>query len=144
MHKLMTDETPVKVLSLVGAAVISMFFMAAVANSGVAWGENSGVAISDPFSPANVMAVVDQTANVYSDAVNGYFLTPVNSDFGFMPENLAWIKDNAELTLAVAVGLDDPLPQVTAASGRAIGHVAGANTYNPEYYDNIFSLYTSQ
>lgn len=140
MTKMMTEETPVKVLSLLGAAVVSMFFMAAVSVSGVTWSGNSGAAIADPFSPNNVMAFVDQAAWVYSDAVDAFLVNPAVSDFAFIPENLGWIAENAELALAVAVGLQDPLPQVSAPQ-RVQGQVAGATIYVPQYNDNIFSLY---
>jgi len=139
MHKIVTQETPGKVLTLLSAAVLSMFLMTAVNISSVTWTGNSGNAIPDPFSVQNVTAFIDQAAWVYSSAVHTFLIDPVKADFGFIPENLAWIKDNAELTLAVAVGLEDPLPQVSGAPPSQ-GQVAGAAAY----YDNIFSLYTGQ
>lgn len=125
-------------MSLLMISLMSMFFMTAVTTSNVTWSNNSGTAIPDPFSPTNVVAFIDQAAWVYTDALNTFLINPISSDFGFIPENLVWIKDNAELTLAVAVGLADPMPQISAAPIQ--GQVAGAITYSPQYYDNIFTL----
>lgn len=140
---MMTHESPGKVLTLLAASLLSMFFMTAVAASNVSWINGSGTAIPDPFSPKNVVSVIDQAAWVYSDAIHSFLLDPAVADFSFVPNNLAFIKDSAELTIAVAVGLADPLPQVSSAN-VPVGQVAGAINYSPEYYDNIFSLIVGQ
>jgi hypothetical protein len=142
----MTQETPGKVLSLLGLAVTAMFFMTAVTVSNVTWSGNSGVAIADPFSTQNVMAVVDQVAFVYSNAVNDYFIAPAKADFAFIPDNLIWIKDNAELAIAVAVGLEDPLPGISDPSYASVitGSVAGATTDIAPYNDNVYTLFMRQ
>lgn len=142
MTKMMTQETPVKVLSLLGIAMLSMFFMTAVSLSNVTWSGNSGSSLADPFSPKNVVAFIDQTAWVYSDAANTFLINPAKQDFAFVPENLAWISDNAQLMIAVAVGLEEPLPQLANnVSVDPMGQVAGATIYSTQYIDNSYQSY---
>lgn len=140
MYRMMTHESPGKILSLLGAAVISLFFMTAVSITEVSWQGSSTVSIADPFSPQNVVAFIDQAAWVYSDAAHSTLLDPFADDFALIADNLLWIKDGAEMSLAVAIGLADPLPQVSAPLYAPEGRVAGAVDYSPQYYDNFFSL----
>lgn len=108
----MTEETPAKVLGLLAAATASMILLLAVSATGATFNQ-AGRSFPDPFSPQNLTAFVDQVSANYTAFMDQNLLAPAQRDFGFIPNNLAWIWNNSSPSLAVALGLDiEPLAQV--------------------------------
>ena len=71
----MTEETPAKVLSLLGVALVSMSFMFAVTVSNASFTQVYNP-MPDIFAPANVMAVLDNVSNSYSNFVYAQLVRP--------------------------------------------------------------------
>ncbi len=61
----MTQETPAKIFSLLGAAMFSMFLLFAVSATNASF-DRTETALPDMFNPSSVMAVLDSISNSYS------------------------------------------------------------------------------
>ena len=126
MNQLLTVETPGKVMSLLGASILSLAFLFTVSYSNASFA-GTEVQVPDMFSPQNVVAMVDTTTNAYSSFLNENLIQPAQSDFVALSDMTGWTLSNAKDGLAMAVGLpssgDGVEPAVTVH-----GRVAGAYT----------------
>lgn len=142
---LMTEETPAKVMSLLGTALVSMAFTFAITVSQASFTKVYNP-IPDTFAPQNVMAVLDNVSNSYSKAVYANLVEPEAPGYALAADNLAYIGHEAGSQLLSFVGLGD-LAQVN--QNLAVQpQVAGASTHmvTSKYYPasgggpGIFSL----
>jgi hypothetical protein len=123
MKEFLHEETPSKVLSLLGVAMFSLAFMFTVSVSEASFSQTY-VSLPDPFGPESVVATVDHTAAGYTSFLNAYLLEPTKQDLSQATEGLAWIWDNSKEDVVVALGLDG----VTGVYKDTTGTVAGAYT----------------
>ena len=100
----MTQETPAKVLSLLGVALVSMSFMFAVTLSNASFTQVYNP-IPDIFSPAKVMAVLDNVSNSYSNFVYDQLVKPEAPGYALAADNLAFIGQGAGHQVSNYLGL---------------------------------------
>jgi len=122
----MTEESPVKVVSLLGVAMTSMFFLFAVSFSNANFRSTENP-FPDPFSPASVMAVLDSVSNSYSNFVYDNLINPATAQMSMVSDNVAYIADNAGPQLMAMTGLSG-IQQAQVALTQSSGQVAGAFT----------------
>jgi len=120
----MTEETPVKVLSLLGVALVSMSFMFAVTVSNASFTQVYNP-VPDIFAPAKVMAVLDNVSNSYSNFVYAQLVRPEAPEYAMAADNLAYIGQEAVPQISNYLGLDTQKvyairPQVAGASTEVI------------------------
>jgi predicted ATP-grasp superfamily ATP-dependent carboligase len=129
MEKFMTEETPGKVLSLLGLALSSMFFMFAVTVSGVGIGANAQNTIPDPFAASKLMAVVDVASNSYAGFLHNNLTGPAGAQLAFVSDNIGFISSNASFEVSQVTGYSSYVQTKLAYAQRA--QVAGAFTDVP-------------
>jgi hypothetical protein len=102
----MVKETPVKVLSLLVAAIASMSFLFAVSwsNASLAYAENP---LPDPFAVENIMASLDKVAAGYDSILTAYLYEPVKADWALVHDNTKWVIDNSADPILAMTGLTD-------------------------------------
>jgi hypothetical protein len=125
-YNLMTEETPAKVLGLLGVALTSMFFLFTVTVSNANFTQTQN-AFPDPFSPAKVMAFLDNTSNSYSNFVNANLVQPAQNDYAIYQYNLKYVIDEAGPSILAYTGLSS-YAENTAYQAQATPQVAGAFT----------------
>jgi hypothetical protein len=118
----MTQETPIKVLSLLGVALVSMAFTFAVTVSNASFTQVYNPIPQGP-SPANVMAVLDNVSSSYSNIVYAQLVKPEAPGFAMAGDNLAFAVQGAGSQVANFLGLG-PSSEVYSARPQ----VAGAST----------------
>lgn len=136
----MTQETPAKVFSLLGAAMFSMFLLFGVSVSNASFNQTE-VALPDVFSPSNVVAVLDNVASSYSNFVDENLIQPGQQSFAIAQYNLAYVIDEAGPSILAITGFDSQVnpsssaPQVAGAFTQVSDHSVGGGF-------NIDSLYS--
>jgi hypothetical protein len=120
----MTEETPAKVLSLLGVALVSMSFMFAVTLSNASFTQVYNP-VPDIFAPAKVMAVLDNVSNSYSNFVYAQLVRPEAPGYAMAADNLAYIGQEAGPQISNYLGLGAQKvyairPQVAGASTEVI------------------------
>lgn len=127
----MTEESPQKVLSLLGVALVSMSFLFAVTITNASFTKTE-MPLPDVFGPQNVVSVLDGAANDYSNFVTAYLVQPAQSDLAYfvssVNQNAAWVMDNADEKIVALARLDYLTQQPASPEVRTPGHVAGAYT----------------
>ncbi len=119
--KLITNETPVKVLSLLGLAVTSMFFLFAVTVTNASF-EQTENPFPVAFAPEQVVAVLDSTANSYSAFLQENLFSPAKKDFAMYADTASFIAENSAPQILHYAGLEG-----ISNYGRG-EQVAGAST----------------
>ena len=124
LSTIMTQETPAKVFSLLGAALVSLSFMFAVTVSNASFTQVYNP-VPDIFAPAKVMTVLDKASNSYSNFVYAQFIRPEAPGFAMAADNLAFIGQEAGPQLSSLLGLKAQnayayRPEVAGASTQVI------------------------
>ena len=101
----LTQESPAKVFSLMAVALSSMAFLLVVSFTNASF-EGTRESFPDPFSPENVVSVLDNAASSYSQFVEVAFVEPFTSDLAMYKENLDWVIDQGDVAILKAVGLE--------------------------------------
>ena len=141
MEKFLTQESPAKVMSLLGGALASMFFLFMVTASGASF--DNAQAMPDPFASQNVVAILDVTANSYNNFLQAYLIQPATEQYAFVGDDVAFIVDNAGPQIAQLTGFSNWSNKVALLEGQ----VAGASTknvvsdYYPAHKGGVFSLF---
>jgi hypothetical protein len=135
----LTQESPGKVMALLGTAMFSLAFLFAVVSTDSSFSGTS-VAVNDPFSIENVVATIDSAAASYDKFLYANLFQPAEETYALYSDNLAWLADNSGLTYAL--GFND-----TKAVSQTTGQVAGATTYkyqqsNTGLLDVIYQVLT--
>ncbi|MBI5530431.1 MAG: hypothetical protein HY918_02935 [Candidatus Doudnabacteria bacterium] len=139
----MTQETPGKVFSLLGAAFASMFFLFAVTTSNASF-EKMEVPFPDVFAPSQVVATLDSVANGYSNFVYANLINPAKQDYAFYADNVSFVAEEAGPSLLQIAGLQGlSSPSIAHAEN---GQVAGASdkiVYSKYYPSSggVFSVF---
>lgn len=143
LHKInsaLTNETPAKVLSLLGLSLFTMAFMFSVSVTEASFAGTNNP-LPEPVSPVKAMAVIDKAAASYSQFLTVNFLKPISEDYKMYGENLSFAF--RESGMAYALGVEDLL---YGESSGGEGQVAGASIINPEYrqtgsgIDRLYSM----
>lgn len=143
LHKInsaLTNETPGKVLGLLGLSLFTMAFMFSVSITEASFAGTRNP-LPEPISSAKAMAVIDNAAASYSQFLTVNFIEPVSEDYKIYGENLSFAFK--ESGLAYALGVENLL---YGSSSSEEGQVAGANIVNPEYaqsgsgIDRLYSM----
>ncbi len=140
----MMNETPAKVLSLLGASMLSLAFLFTVSITNASF-DGAQTNIPSPFDPANVLAVLDVASNSYSHFLAANLITPAQQDFALAADNLAWLGSNAEDGAVAMLGLEGLNPSASeVASAQVQPKVAGAETSVPyqKYVDEGIGLFS--
>ena len=145
--KMMTEESPAKVMGLLGVSLFSLAFLFAVSMTNASFsgtpvalpdfGPQGVVAMisSDPMGPQHVMPVVDEVASAYSNFVHQNLTGPVQESVAFAQANFtfrddfAWVIDNSDYAIVDMTGLQGLVPNLPSPQAHpAPGSVAGAFT----------------
>lgn len=135
----MTQETPVKVFSLLGVALTSMFFLFAVSVTNANF-ERTETVLPMAFEPSAVVAVIDQVAGSYDKFVTQNLLAPLSQDFAFVSENVGYVAQEAGPSVMKLTGLQG------LNANLEMGQVAGASveTVVSKYYpqaQGVFGIF---
>ena len=103
MTNFLTEETPGKVMGLVGASLFSLALMLGVSMTDASF-SGTQMALVDPFAPEKIMAVVDTAAASYSNLLTINFIQPLVADYKIYGENLSWLAE--ESGIAYAMGFE--------------------------------------
>ena len=120
----MTEETPVKVMSLMTAALTSMFFLFTVAFSTASF-QGVQQAMPDPFAPAKVVAALDNVSNSYAMFVDKYLINPAQSEYAYISDNVNFVAENVSPSLMAFAGVQESSAHMAMAPS---GQVAGEST----------------
>ena len=136
----MTEETPAKVLSLLGVSLASMFFLFAVAFTSASF-EKQQFAFPDPFNPSRVLATLDQSANSYSRFVAVNMVQPAQESYAVWQDTVAYVIDNADESILAITGLT-PLAEVPENQPKVAGAYIQAppSEYQPIEMFKIFGI----
>jgi hypothetical protein len=121
----MTQETPAKVFSLLGAALFSMALLFSVTLSNASF-DKVYSPLPDIGSPTQVVSMLDYASNGYSKFVYANLITPAKYTFAFMGDNAAYAAQNAGSQILQMAGLEGSSqlvvlrPQVAGASIKAV------------------------
>jgi len=118
------QETPERIVALLGVALTSMFFLFAVATTNANFTKLENP-FPDPFSPDKVMASLDNVSNSYSHFVADMY-TPMNQSLAILQDNVNYVIDNSSDQILAITGLSS-LAQVPEDQ-PAVSQVAGAST----------------
>ncbi len=139
------EETPAKVMSLLGISLVSMAFLFSVTLTDASF-QGTHMQLPNPFAPEKVVAMVDTAANSYSSILHAYVIDSGAKDYAMAADNLAWIGSNAKDGAVAMLGLDQihqsQQVQMTAVAQAAPvqGQVAGAYTNTPYQNHSVFSV----
>lgn len=131
MNNFLTQETPGKVMTLLGASLVSMFFLFAVSVSNVGFGVNAEKPFPDPFAAPKVMAVLDVASNQYSAFLTANFINPISQQYALLGDNVMFVAQTDSSQIAQSLGLDKLMayqdrPQVAGAfimAGQPVSQV---------------------
>lgn len=141
MEKVLTQETPAKIMSLLGVAVFSLSFLFTVSATDASF-SGTRAPVYNPFSTENVVAAIDQAAASYSQFMDTNFIQPLMADYSVYGENLAFAFK--ESGLAYALGVESLVGQPQVSEGQ----VAGAYIASPEYrqggMSSVYSMILSR
>lgn len=121
--KFLTEESPAKVISLLGVALTSMAFLFGVTLTNANF-QGTETAVVSPFDPSNVVAMMDNASAGYSNFLQANLFRPAESDFAYLQDTGRWIIGNSDQQILAYTGLSS-LAQVDEP---AAGQVAGAYT----------------
>jgi hypothetical protein len=123
----LTEESPAKVLGLLGVAFTSMFFMFAVTVTNANF-QQTEKPFPDVFSPNKVVAFLDYTANDYSRFVAANLVEPAQNDYAIYQYNLKYVFDEASPAILAYTGLTPLADANYNSAAQARPQVAGAST----------------
>ncbi len=121
INNALTQETPGKVMALLGTAMFSLAFLFAVASTDIGF-NGSTTEINDPFSMQNVVSGIDSIASAYDKFLYANLVQPAEETYALYADNLAWLADNSGVTYALGFSQDSQTQPVVS------GQVAGAST----------------
>lgn len=124
----LVDETPSKVISLLGVALASLAFLFIVSATDAGF-EGTLSQVPDPFSPARVVAVIDNAASSYSVFLATNLIQPAKADYTVVADSVSWTASNAKDGALAMIGAKPAAPEIPAPlANRGTGRVAGAST----------------
>jgi hypothetical protein len=122
INNALTQETPGKVMALLGTAMFSLAFLFTVVSTDSSF-SGTPLAVNDPFSIENVVATIDSAAASYDKFLYANLVQPAEETYSLYADNISWLADNSGVTYALGFSETETVSQTT-------GQVAGATTYN--------------
>lgn len=122
----LTQETPGKVMGLMGVALFSLAFLFTVSSTDASF-SGTQAAVYNPFSEQSILAALDGTAASYSNFLSANFVAPLMADYEVYGDNLSFAFK--ESGLAYALGVEGLMQETHASQSQ----VAGAYIASPEY-----------
>lgn len=126
MNNFLTDETPGKVLGLLGASLVSLSFLFAVSMSNASFSAVYNP-LPDPLAPQNVMAVLDNVSHDYAMFINTNLTVPAQQSYALAADNIAFIGQNASYEVASYFGQQDGLFTVKPMVAGAYTQVSNSH-----------------
>jgi hypothetical protein len=130
MNSFLNQETPGKVMALVGTALFSMAFLFSVTVTEASFSGSSVALQENIFQPTTVVAVVDSFTSSYAKFLTANLFAPLSETYAFAADTVNYISDNASEPIVQLAGLDRFLqkpvdygvvrPQVAGASITAL------------------------
>lgn len=122
MQEFLTEETPGKVMALLGSALFSLAFLFAVNVSGANLQGNVETALPDPFAPQKIVQGIDNFSAWYAGGLMA-FAEPALEAVRAHTEAIAWAIDEASVPLVRVLGLESLVeyqnqPQVAGISTK--------------------------
>jgi hypothetical protein len=143
MENFLVEETPGKVMGLLGAALFSVAFLFAVSASNASF-ESNQFALPDPFAPGKVVSAIDHMAASYSKMLTN-FAQPMQESFAVHVDQAKWILNEASTPLVRTLGLEGSISSGSVAEPQA--QVAGAfkiaGNYESISVDTLYNLLLS-
>jgi len=127
---MMTEETPGKILGLLGASLASMAFLLMVTATNASF-QGSPVSVPDPFGSQNVVAIIDSTAHGYSNFLSANLFQSIQNDIGVFAYNANWVIDNSDNSIVAMLGLQTLANPYGVTPVGTSPTVAGAYTSDP-------------
>jgi hypothetical protein len=150
--KMLTEETPAKVVGLLGASLFSLVLLLGVSSTNASF-QGTEVPFPDPANPANVMAMLqndpfgpdnvvaflDNVSSSYANAVHVAVTGPTHESFAYMNQTVsddaAWIRNETDVDneIVAMAGLSDltwveSTPMARVAENSHPVQVASAST----------------
>ena len=126
--------------------MVSMFFLFAVSVSNANFTQTEK-AIPVAFSPSQVVALLDSSANGYSKFLDENLFAPAQNSYAVYQYNLAYVMDEAGPSVLAMTGLSSFADATNQATPQARPQVAGDSTqivtsqYYKENNGGVFSLF---
>lgn len=120
------QETPEKVVALLGTALASLFMLFVVTSTNASF-QGQELSFPDPFAPAKVVSMLDNAAHGYSQFVAVQLVRPGAQSYALAADNIRWVIDNSDEAILTYTGLK-PLAAVDAFQTVPKPQVAGAFT----------------
>lgn len=125
MTNFLTQETPAKVMSLVGSALFSLAFLFSVTVTNASFsGVSSEVNLAayDYFGPTKVVAVIDNLSSGYSKFLDANLFLPAQATYAFVADSASYVAENARYSIAMQTGwgIESQTSQVAGASVSAL------------------------
>ena len=127
MQQLLMQETPGKVMGLLGATLFSMALLFSVSLSNASF-VSSEYALPDPFAPQKVVSVIDGFAASYSHSLAN-FAAPAKNAMAIHAEGVKWVMAEASNSIVNDLGLN----ALAAEQAPTAQKVAGAFVVKGEY-----------
>ena len=124
---MLTEETPGKVVGLLGSALASMAFLFMVTISNASF-QGAQVTVPDPFAPQNVVAVLDTVSKGYSNFLDANLFKPAAQEVAFVQDNVNWVIDNSDQQIVASLGLNALVTAQSSQANAVAPKVAGAFT----------------
>ncbi len=144
MLEKMLEETPTKVMSLLGVALASMVMLFMFTATDATF-SGSQMSVADPFALDKVVSTIDYASAGYSNFLQANLILPVQDQYAMVSDNVSWIASNAQDGLYAMLGVpqqsDD---QTQMAELPTAGQVAGAHTVrygSRGVFDSVFSVF---
>jgi len=141
MNQILTQETPGKVMGLMGVALFSLAFLFAVSATDASF-SGTTAPVYNPFSTENIVSVLDETAASYTQFMEKNFIQPLMADYSVYGENLSFLFK--ESGLAYALGVEGLTLETHASEGQVAGAYIASPEYRAEGMSSVYSMILSR
>jgi len=139
MDKFLVQDTPAKVMGLLGASLFSMALLFSVSASNASF-EGMEYSLPDPFAPAKVVSVIDSVAASYSSALTS-FIAPAREAVAIHTAEIGWIYEQAAAPVSQALGLNsEPQARVAGAFTQNQSSFTVGGSYESFSVDDIYAV----
>ncbi len=123
LEKMLTEETPAKIMGLLTISLASLAFLFVVTATDATF-QGTTAKVYNPFAPEKVVAVIDSTAATYTNFLQANLFNPVEQSVAMTTDNVSWIVSNAAYSFGIQPSSETP-------SVNQVSRVAGAHVSAP-------------
>ncbi len=138
MQEMLTQETPGKVMGLLGATLFSMALLFSVSTSNASF-TASEYALPDPFAPQKVVSLIDGVAASYSQALAN-FAEPAKNAIAIHAEGAKWVMAEASNSIVQDLGLSSLAQSQPASTQKVAGAFVVRGEYEPLSVDTLYGV----